>query len=199
MDLFFQSVVTQTQNRTQGTIPDMESYISVRRDNSGCKPCFQLAEFAAGIDLPDEVIKHPSIQALEEASNDLVTWSNVSPSANAPGPQDAFVNRCSTIPQDLFSFNVEQSRHDNFNMVAVVMQEKGYSLQEAVDFVGDLCKKTIERFDLEKKNLPSWGPDRDREVAMYVDGLQNWIVGGFLHPRLRALVSSSLTWLRSFS
>lgn len=77
MEMFFQSVVTQTQNRAQGTIPDLESYITVRRDNSGCKPCFQLAEFSAGIDLPDEVIQHPVLQALEEASNDLVTWSNV--------------------------------------------------------------------------------------------------------------------------
>ncbi|TFK27829.1 terpene synthase [Coprinopsis marcescibilis] len=154
MDLFFQSVVTQTRNRALGVVPDIESYIAIRRDNSGCKPCFQLAEFAAGIDLPDEIIQHPIIQSLEEASNDLVTWSN-----------------------DLFSFNVEQSRHDNFNLVSVVMYEKGWSLQEAVNFVGALCKKTIERFDSEKRNLPSWGRERDEEVAMYIDGLQNWIVG----------------------
>jgi hypothetical protein len=77
MDLFFQSVAQQTQDRTQGVIPDMESYLTVRRDNSGCKPCFQLTEFAAGIDLPEEVVQHPIIQSLEEATNDLVTWSNV--------------------------------------------------------------------------------------------------------------------------
>jgi hypothetical protein len=77
MDLFFQSVISQTRDRAQGVIPDLESYIIVRRDNSGCKPCFQLAEFAAGIDLPEEVLQHPIIQSLEEATNDLVTWSNV--------------------------------------------------------------------------------------------------------------------------
>jgi hypothetical protein len=81
-------------------------------------------------------------------------------------------------------------------MVSVVMQEKGYSLQEAIDFVGDLCKKAIERFESEKKNLPSWGPDRDSEVAMYVDGLQNWIVGGFLNRVVGPDISTLLTWLR---
>ncbi|KAF5342403.1 hypothetical protein D9611_001384 [Ephemerocybe angulata] len=156
MDLFFQSVAQQTQDRAQGVIPDMESYLALRRDNSGCKPCFQLTEFAAGIDLPEEVVQHPVIQSLEEASNDLVTWSN-----------------------DIFSFNVEQSRNDTFNLVPVIMHEKGFSLQEAVDFVGDLCKKTIDRFENDKQRVPSWGPELDSQVQIYIDGLQNWIVGTY--------------------
>ncbi|KAJ2934699.1 hypothetical protein H1R20_g2413, partial [Candolleomyces eurysporus] len=157
MDLFFQSVISQTRDRAQGVIPDLESYIIVRRDNSGCKPCFQLTEFAAGIDLPEEVLQHPIIQSLEEATNDLVTWSN-----------------------DLFSFNVEQSRRDTFNMVSVIMHEKGLGLQEAANFIGDLCKKTIDRFEADKQRVPSWGPDLDWQVAIYIDGLQNWIVGQHL-------------------
>ncbi|EAU85264.1 terpene synthase [Coprinopsis cinerea okayama7 len=152
--LYFESVVTQKQARNNGTLPDLESYITIRRNNSGCKPCYALIEFCAGIDLPDEVINHPIIQSLEDASNDLIAWSN-----------------------DIFSFNREQSRHDSFNMVSIVMHQKGFALQEAVNFVGELCKKAMERFQADKRNLPSWGPEIDGEVAMYVDGLQNWIVG----------------------
>jgi len=33
---------------------------------------------ANNLKIPDEVMKHPSILALGEATNDLVTWSNVS-------------------------------------------------------------------------------------------------------------------------
>jgi hypothetical protein len=77
MDLFFKAVAQQSADRTSGSIPDLESYVYVRRDTSGCKPCFALIEYAAGIDLPDEVINHPTVRALEEATNDLVTWSNV--------------------------------------------------------------------------------------------------------------------------
>lgn len=62
-------------------------------------------------------------------------------------------------------------------MIPVIMQQKGLDLQGAVDCVGDYCKSSIERFESDRNSLPSWGPDIDRDVALYVDGLQNWIVG----------------------
>jgi len=72
----------------------MEEYIDVRRDTSGkrlpellnvlgsicilgCKPCWALIEYALDIDLPEHVAESPSIQALNQYANDLVTWSNV--------------------------------------------------------------------------------------------------------------------------
>lgn len=77
MDLFFKAVARQSLDRANGVIPDLDTYIEVRRDTSGCKPCFQLIEFAGGFDLPDEVVQNREIQEMEEATNDLVTWSNV--------------------------------------------------------------------------------------------------------------------------
>jgi len=79
MDLFFQAITIQARDRRDGVIPDLDSYISVRRDTSGCKPCWALVEYANGLDIPDEVMEHPVVEALGEAANDLVTWSNVSP------------------------------------------------------------------------------------------------------------------------
>lgn len=37
-----------------------------------------LSRYALGIDLPDFVAEHPVIEALNQFTNDLVTWSNVS-------------------------------------------------------------------------------------------------------------------------
>ena len=56
----------------------MESYITMRRDTSGCKPCWALIEYANDLDIPDYVMDHPTLRNLGEAANDLVTWSNVS-------------------------------------------------------------------------------------------------------------------------
>ncbi|KAF8442269.1 isoprenoid synthase domain-containing protein [Boletus edulis BED1] len=154
MDLFFIAVAKQADDRAKGRVPDLESYITVRRDTSGCKPCFALIEYAARIDLPDEVMSHPVIMSMEEATNDLVTWSN-----------------------DIFSYNVEQSRHDTHNMIVVLMREQGLDLQGAVDYVGALCKGTIQRFEDNRAILPLWGEELDKQVAIYVQGLQNWIVG----------------------
>lgn len=62
-------------------------------------------------------------------------------------------------------------------MITVVMNERGLDLQSAVDFVGDMCKSAIDRFKTERANLLSWGPEIDRQVNTYVQGLADWIVG----------------------
>ncbi|KAG2061081.1 terpenoid synthase [Suillus hirtellus] len=154
MDLFFIAAAKQAQDRATGHIPDLESYITARRDTSACKPCFALIEYAALIDLPDKVMSHPVIMAMEEATNDLVTWSN-----------------------DIFSYNVEQSRHDTHNIVVVLMREQGLNLQGAIDYVDRMCKGSIQRFEDNRDILPSWGEQLDKQVAIYIEGLQNWIVG----------------------
>ncbi|KAI0823518.1 terpenoid synthase [Trametes gibbosa] len=172
LELFFEAVHQQARDRDAGIIPDLESYISVRRDTSGCKPVFDLIEYSMDIDLPGFVVEHPIIKALNQGANDLVTWSN-----------------------DIFSYNVEQSRGDTHNvcrsryiyldnhddrliqMISILMNIRGLDLQSAVDHVGELCKQTIDVFIENREKIPSFGPDLDRDVAMYVQGLQDWIVG----------------------
>lgn len=77
MGLFFQAVRQQALDRANSTIPDLESYIALRQDTSGCKPSWALIEYAYHLDIPDDVMNHPIIRSLGEAANDLVTWSNV--------------------------------------------------------------------------------------------------------------------------
>ena len=62
-------------------------------------------------------------------------------------------------------------------MVAVLMQQHELSLQEAVDYVGQLCKQSVEFFESTRTQLPSWGSETDRDVQAYVLGLQDWMVG----------------------
>ncbi|KAJ3796822.1 terpenoid synthase [Lentinula aff. detonsa] len=153
-ELFFEAVHTQAKARDAGVIPDLESYIDIRRDTSGCKPCWALIEYALDIDLPDFVVEDPIIMAINRSANDLVTWSN-----------------------DIFSYNVEQSRSDAHNMIAILMKHHGYTLQRAVDHVGDLCHQTIVDFDASRMKIPCWGAEVDDMVQRYVQGLQDWIVG----------------------
>ena len=62
-------------------------------------------------------------------------------------------------------------------MVVILMELRGFDLQTAVDFVGDLCRQTIDTFMENQQNVPSFGPRLDRDVALYMQGLQDWIVG----------------------
>ena len=80
-------------------------------------------------------------------------------------------------------------------MIAIVMSTEHLPLQDAVDFVGTMCKAAIDRFIENKALLPSFshldsvyptltlsGERRepgsiDEDVKKYVQGLQDWIVG----------------------
>lgn len=62
-------------------------------------------------------------------------------------------------------------------MIPVVMNDQGLDLQSAVDFVGELCRQSIDRFIDDWAQLPSWGPEIDRDVEIYVQGLADWMVG----------------------
>ena len=61
-------------------------------------------------------------------------------------------------------------------MIAIMMHNHGMTLQEAVDFVGDLCEKSLDRFNEDRVRLPSWGPEIDAQVQLYVQGQADWIV-----------------------
>ena len=63
---------------------DLETYMVLRRDTSGCKPCWACIEYANGLDIPDEVMGHETIEIMGEATNDIVSWSNVSTFHNNP-------------------------------------------------------------------------------------------------------------------
>ncbi|KAJ7355856.1 terpenoid synthase [Mycena albidolilacea] len=153
--MFFEAVNIQTHMRDTECIPDLESYIALRRDTSGCKPCWALIEYALDIDLPDFVFDDPVIMALNQSTNDLVTWSN-----------------------DIFSYNVEQSRGDTHNMITILTKYHGHSLQSAIDYVGELCRLTIDTFQRDRASIPSyWGPEIQAMVERYVQGLESWIVG----------------------
>jgi hypothetical protein len=62
-------------------------------------------------------------------------------------------------------------------MVVVVMHQQNVHLQAAIDFVGDLCMQSIDRFNDIRSHLPSWGPQIDEDVAKYAEGLSNWMMG----------------------
>lgn len=62
-------------------------------------------------------------------------------------------------------------------MIVILMKHHGLSLQGAVNYVGELCKQTIDAFVENQQSIPSWGPEIDTDVTVYVKGLQDWIVG----------------------
>jgi len=62
-------------------------------------------------------------------------------------------------------------------MIVILMHYHGLTLQEVIDYIGNLCEAIINAFMENKERLLSWGAEIDQMVANYVQGLQDWIVG----------------------
>lgn len=72
--LYTDSVVQQAADRDDHHIRSVEHYLELRRDTIGAKPSFAILEVK--MDLPDEVLNHPSIVALTSACIDMLIIGN---------------------------------------------------------------------------------------------------------------------------
>jgi len=70
------ALVQQAVDRSKLRIRDVQSYMDLRRDTVGVKPSFALLE--QGLDIPDEVMEHPTIKDMTTASIEIIFLTNVS-------------------------------------------------------------------------------------------------------------------------
>jgi len=75
------------------------------------------------------------------------------------------------------SYNVEQARGDNHNILTVVMKENGVDLGGALSWVMTTYEQILSKFEEQRCKLPSWGRAIDSEVKRYVDRMCIWIRG----------------------
>lgn len=87
----------QVGNRESHICPTIDEYVALRRDTSAIKVrsgrllrlvhfkltvCLQVTyaciEYCLNIDVPDVAFNHPTLQGIQEAGNDILSWANVS-------------------------------------------------------------------------------------------------------------------------
>jgi len=67
------------------------------------------------------------------------------------------------------------------NIVAVLMQENGTTLQETADYIGERCAEFVEQYTTARKQLsPSLGP----EAARFIDAIAYWMTGNLTYVHL---------------
>ncbi|KDR71994.1 hypothetical protein GALMADRAFT_229201 [Galerina marginata CBS 339.88] len=142
--------------REKDQILDLDGYISLRRGTVAVRVVFDLVEYCLGLDLPQYVHEDPAFISAYNAGIDLIAWTN-----------------------DLFSYNMEQAKgHSGANIITVVMECKGISLQSAIDFVAGYCECLTQQFVWAKAALtlrtdPIFSKDAVRCLEAYGD----WIKG----------------------
>ncbi|KAL1683317.1 isoprenoid synthase domain-containing protein [Schizophyllum commune] len=152
---YVNAVAVEAQLREAGKILPIKDFVPIRRDNSAVCLGLCLVEYCLGIDLPEFVLEVPAFQEIYWAGVDLICWQN-----------------------DLYSYSVELAKGiSGVNFVTVVMNELGFGVQDAVDYVGEVCAGLLKQYEHGKKNLPSWDPETDAAVARYVEAIGYWLRG----------------------
>ncbi|EMD32747.1 hypothetical protein CERSUDRAFT_24251, partial [Gelatoporia subvermispora B] len=93
-------------------IPTVMDFIVLRRQTIGGPIVEAMVEYSLDLQIPEHVWDHPILDGLSKAAIDIMTW-----------------------PNDLCSFNKEQSDGDFQNLVFCIMLERDCDLQAAVDIL----------------------------------------------------------------
>ncbi len=75
---YLDSVILQSERRTNAYICTVDEYLAARRDNIGSDPSMALLEICLEVEIPHEVMEHPALAALTEYTAYLNTLGNVS-------------------------------------------------------------------------------------------------------------------------
>ncbi|KAG6867501.1 hypothetical protein C0993_001988 [Termitomyces sp. T159_Od127] len=150
MDRYTASVVQQAQDRAENHIRSMDDYLSLRRDTVGVKPSLVVLEF--GLSIPDEFFNDPVVQRLANVCVDMIILSN-----------------------DICSYNVEQARGDDHNIVTILMHHENLALDEAMEWIGDYASRRVQNFLDDLGHVPDFGKEFRGDVKRYLDGLGNWV------------------------
>ncbi|KAI0267825.1 terpenoid synthase [Gloeopeniophorella convolvens] len=147
------AVIDEASDRADGSVRSIDDYLRLTRLTAGPYPCFFTLEM--DLDIPDEVMEHPAIEALRALTAESLVLGN-----------------------DLYSYNIEQAAgHGGHNIITVVMNELGLDLDGALDWVAEYHGQVLSNFMAQYHMLPSWGPAVDALVDTYVDRLAYFIRG----------------------
>lgn len=144
----------EADNRACDNIPSLKEYIRNRRKTSALYIFFDLIEFADEVTLPVGVLEHEAIRELRAMANDGVAWFN-----------------------DIVSLEKELKNGDIHNLVIVLQNEEGLSLQSAVDRAADIFNARVHEYAAAETRRPRFEPDVERQLERYLDGLRYWVRG----------------------
>ncbi|KAG1756953.1 isoprenoid synthase domain-containing protein [Suillus occidentalis] len=131
-------------------IPDLETYINLRRNASGLRMVFHLIEHTGGLDLPSS---HPVLKQLTDQACDIIAWS-----------------------EDAISCAKGMTPSSQLNIVTVLMKDRKCSFGSALAYVGTLVKQSADAFLATERQFVACAVMND-DTKRYVRGLRDCIAG----------------------
>lgn len=149
---WFHGYEQEASIRVQDIIPDVSTYITLRRSSVGVNIFLTLTEMCHQLTISDFLRNHDVMKTLKLMTGHIIAWSN-----------------------DIFSAFREMASGDVHNLVIVLNHQQQISLEQAIKNVAILHDlEVINLMNLEA-SLPSLGEGLDSEFAKYISGCHAWI------------------------
>jgi len=118
---WFAHVLRENKLRKALVIPDVDTYLDIRRLSVGLQPSIITAEYVLDQDLTEALAADPELARLGGVAVEHAMFVN-----------------------DLFSFREECFKGDNFNIVASLLHTEGHTLQRAIEIICDKVREADE-------------------------------------------------------
>lgn len=151
---YFAAIRWQVANRERQCVPDPQAYLNNRVRAAGVLCSLDLIDIMQHREIPTEIYESQPLQAILQAGNNLVSWTN-----------------------DVYSINKDVACGDVNSLVMALQQEHHCSLQEAVDRVVAMIEIETRRFQDMLWQTPGSAADIDQYVGPLWVGVMNWIRG----------------------
>lgn len=149
---YLDACLWEVENRIRHQAPAVADYIEKRPYTGALFADIELIEVLESIYLPDEVRSHETVEQLSLACNNVVCWAN-----------------------DLFSFDKERRQGDVHNLVMVLKEERGLTLEDAVSEAARMHDAEVRRFISLSESLPAFGEETNDELQRYITVLKAWM------------------------
>ena len=146
--------IMEAVDREEDVIPELPAYLEMREVSVGLYMQFELFELTDGIKLPLEVHRHPVVASLKKKACNLVGWAN-----------------------DIFTYEKEITHRELHNLLLVLIQAEGMSIEAALDKAVMLHDEEMHAFIRLASDLPLLGSDGDAALQRYIAMLCTWIRG----------------------
>jgi 5-epi-alpha-selinene synthase len=145
---YFEACVWEATNRAAQLVPPVNAFVPMRRYAGGMWMYYDFLELVQGESLPLLARQDTAIRRLLKIVGNVACWTN-----------------------DLYSAAKEIRRGDVHNLIVVLSQQKGLSLEEAVAEAVEYCNAEVHEFIATETRLPDH-LRRMESVVRYVQALK---------------------------
>jgi hypothetical protein len=171
----FAANLWRIENVRQAELPTLAAYMKWRPIFSGASFFAYLLEAIEGFRLPDYVFLDGTVQQLIQLCSNTICWAN-----------------------DLFSFNKELEQGDEMNLVMLIRNEHGCSIEQAVDKAVAIHDEQVKQFQALSEQLPSFGSVTDAQLQRYVQAL-GVMMRGNIDWSVKDTARYKFTWMEEMA